>query len=49
MKAEHMSLAARAIRERCVRQGFLEPRNERERKQAEEGPVPNKDLDCMKD
>ena len=42
-------LAIKAIREKCVRQGFLEPRDEKERKQAEEGPVKNKDLDCLKD
>ena len=41
--------ALKAIRERCVRQGWLEPRNEKEKKQAEEGPKENKDLDCLKD
>ena len=49
MKQEHMSLAAKAIRERCVRQGFLEPRNKEEKRQAAEGPKANKDLDCLKD
>ena len=49
MKQKHMSLAAKAIRERCVRQGFLEPRTDEEKRQAEEGPVPNSELDCFKD
>ena len=49
MTQKDYDLAIKAIREKCVRQGFLEPRNEKEKRQAEEGPKENKDLDCLKD
>ena len=49
MTEKDYDLAIKAIREKCVRQGFLPPRNEEEERQAAEGPVKNKDLDCLKD
>lgn len=42
------SLAVRCIREQKVRCGEYPPRNEDERRQASEGPVPTRRLDALK-
>lgn len=41
-------LAIDAIRERCVRNGDVKPIDDNERRQAEEGPRPDNQLDCVR-
>ena len=47
-KEKKIALGLKALREKCVRQGFFEPRDDMERRQAEEGPIPQKEFDCFK-
>lgn len=46
--AASYTLAVAAMREERVRAGELQPINDRERRQRQQGPVSVRDLDCMK-